>query len=117
MIPEKHCLFCRIANKEVASAILYEDADLVAFKDINPKAPVHLLIIPKKHLDDHLQLHEEDSVWLGQAHLLANRLARDLRIDGDGFRLVVNCREGAGQTVDHLHMHLLGGRAFSWPPG
>jgi histidine triad (HIT) family protein len=116
MIPQKTCLFCRIAKKEIASTILYEDEDLVAFKDVSPKAPVHFLIIPKEHLEDHLQLHEKDSGWIGRTHLLANQLAKDLRID-DGFRLVVNCRQRAGQSVDHLHMHVMGGRDFSWPPG
>lgn len=117
MIPENNCLFCHIAEKKVPSQILYEDGELVAFKDTHPKAPVHLLIIPKKHLEDHLQLNEQDSGWVGRAHLLANRLAKDQSIDAEGFRLVINCREKAGQTVNHLHMHVLGGRSFSWPPG
>jgi len=112
----KSCLFCRIVKKEIPSAIVYEDAEWVAFKDIHPQAPVHVLIVPKKHFDDHLALKDEDRNWIGGWHALASRLAKDLKIE-DGFRLVVNCKERAGQTVNHLHMHLMGGRDFSWPPG
>ena len=89
----------------------------MAIEDVNPQAPVHLLIIPKKHLEDHLGLSEADSAWMARAHLLANRLAKERKIDEEGFRLVINCRQRGGQTVNHLHMHVMGGRDFHWPPG
>ncbi|MCL4513490.1 MAG: histidine triad nucleotide-binding protein [Candidatus Eremiobacteraeota bacterium] len=110
------CVFCKIAKKEIQSDILYEDAELAAFRDVNPKAPVHVLVVPKKHLSDHYALEEKDARWVGNAHLLVNRLAKDLEIE-DGFRVVINCGEKAGQTVPHFHIHLMGGRDFHWPPG
>jgi histidine triad (HIT) family protein len=110
------CIFCGISKKEIPSTMLYEDHDLVAFRDIHPKAPVHFLVVPKKHVEDHLSLDKEDCHWIGKAHLVANQLAKDLNI-ADGFRIVINCKEKAGQTVEHFHMHVMGGRIFSWPPG
>ena len=112
----ENCIFCGIAGKRLAANLIYEDGELVAFKDISPKAPVHFLIVPRKHIDDHLALDETDCGWLGRAHLVANQLAKELGIE-DGFRVVLNCREKAGQTVGHLHMHVMGGRNFTWPPG
>lgn len=111
------CLFCRIVNKEVPSAIVYEDKEFVAFKDAFPKAPIHVLIVPRNHLEQHLALKESDVQWLGKIHLLANRLAREEKVDQEGFRLIINCGQNGGQTVNHLHMHLMGGRNFTWPPG
>jgi histidine triad (HIT) family protein len=110
------CVFCKIAQKEVQSDVLYEDTDLVAFRDVNPKAPVHILVVPKEHLSDHCALKEKDARWLGNAHILVNHLVKELQIE-DGFRLVINCGEKAGQTVPHFHIHLMGGRDFRWPPG
>lgn len=97
--------------------MIHEDDELVAFKDINPQAPVHFLIVPKKHFNDHFNLEEKDSALIGRAHLLANKLAKEMNLGNDGFRLVINCKERAGQTVNHLHVHVLGGRDFHWPPG
>lgn len=111
------CIFCKIAAQEIAVDLLYEDAEIVAFRDINPQAPVHVLIIPKKHVDNLLELSEEDDALLTGMHRVARRLARDLGVAEAGFRLVVNTRDNGGQTVHHLHFHLLGGRFMTWPPG
>ena len=109
-------IFLKIARKEIPAKIVYEDEHCVAFHDITPKAPVHVLIIPRKVIATHADLRDEDRELLGHLHLVAARLAEQLGIS-DGYRLVINCREPAGQTVPHLHMHLLGGRNFDWPPG
>ncbi len=109
-------MFCKIANGELKSEILYSDEEVVAFKDINPQAPVHVLVIPRKHISKHSEITQEDQAVIGKMHLVAKKLAEDLGIS-DGYRLVINCGERAGQTVWHLHMHLLGGREFGWPPG
>lgn len=111
------CLFCKIANKELAADIVYEDGTTLAFRDVNPQAPVHLLIIPKKHIPSLSQLSPEDRELIGHIHLVAKDLAFKEGIAEDGYRLVANCNSAAGQTVFHLHFHLLGGRNFSWPPG
>ena len=111
------CLFCRIVSKEIPAKVAYEDAEVVAFHDINPQAPSHVQIIPKRHIARVSDLTEADAVLIGKLVLVANRLAREFRIVEPGFRLVVNCNPGAGQSVYHLHMHLLGGRPLGWPPG
>jgi histidine triad (HIT) family protein len=111
------CLFCRIIKGEVKGNIVYQDNSVVAFKDINPKAPVHLLIVPRKHIATVLDLQQEDQGLIGDIFAAANQLARDQGISKDGFRIVINCGPGAGQTVFHLHFHLMGGRSMSWPPG
>ncbi len=110
------CLFCKIASKQIPAKLVYEDTDVFAFEDINPQAPTHILICPKKHFAslDHAT-PEEESV-LGKIALVAAKLARERNL-GNGYRTVVNTGTGAGQTVFHLHLHLLGGRAFHWPPG
>ena len=113
----KDCLFCKIINKEIESEMLYEDNEMVAFSDINPQAPVHVLIVPKKHISKVSDLNEENKDITSKLIFLANKLAGDLQIKDDGYRLVFNCGAKAGQEVLHLHLHLLGGRAFSWPPG
>jgi len=110
------CLFCRIASGEIPASIVYQDERVVAFRDINPQAPVHVLLIPRKVIRTHAEIGEADKELLGHLHLVAARLAEQLGL-GDGYRLVVNCRERAGQTVPHLHFHLLGGRDMTWPPG
>ena len=110
------CLFCKIVNKELPSEIVYEDDDVLAFRDIKPQAPVHILIIPKRHIETLADLTEDDEDIIGHAMFVASRLARDLGID-KGFRVVVNCGKEAGQSVFHIHMHLLGGRSLGWPPG
>jgi histidine triad (HIT) family protein len=109
-------LFLKIIRKEIPARIVHEDEQCVAFHDINPQAPVHVLIIPRKEIRTHDELGPEDRELIGHLHLVAARLARQLGLS-DGYRVVVNCREGAGQTVPHLHLHLLGGRHFGWPPG
>lgn len=113
----QECLFCRIARGEIPATILYQDDALVAFRDIQPEAPTHILIIPKTHIPDVLGLTQVDGELLGRIFTLAAELARQAGIADGGFRLVVNTGADAGQTVSHLHVHLLGGRQLGWPPG
>lgn len=109
-------LFQKIIDRQIPAKIVHEDDLSLAFHDVNPQAPVHVLVIPKKVIRTHADIADEDRELLGHLHVVAVRLAKELGI-GDGYRLVVNCEERAGQTVPHLHLHLLGGRAFTWPPG
>ncbi len=111
------CIFCRIASGRAEAKVLYEDELAVAFEDIRPQAPVHVLVIPKKHIPNNLALTEEDAPLVGHLFLVANRIAKEKGIAERGFRLVTNCNSEAGQTVFHLHLHLLGGRLMHWPPG
>ena len=111
------CLFCKIAAGEIPSTKVHEDENLLAFEDINPASPVHVLIIPKEHLASIQDIGERHKDLIGEIHLLANRIARERGLSEKGYRIVNNCKEDGGQTVDHLHFHLLGGRAFTWPPG
>ncbi|MDK2860913.1 MAG: histidine triad family protein [Thermodesulfobacterium sp.] len=111
------CIFCKIVKKEIPSKVVYEDEKVVAFHDINPQAPYHILVIPKKHLSTLLDLTEEDKDLIGHIYLVINKLAKDLGFAERGYRVVVNCKEEAGQTVFHLHFHLLAGRTMGWPPG
>ncbi|MCR1897851.1 histidine triad nucleotide-binding protein [Irregularibacter muris] len=113
----KECLFCKIANKEIPSEFLYEDDKVVAFKDIDPQAPVHILIIPKAHYDSILDIVDKEGDLVGHIHKVATKLAKDWGVAEKGFRLVNNCGEDGGQSVKHLHYHLLGGRNLQWPPG
>jgi histidine triad (HIT) family protein len=110
------CLFCKIARKEILAKIVYEDADVFAFEDISPQAPTHILICPKKHFASLNDAIDEDQSILGKLHLVAAQLARERNLL-EGYRTVINSGGGAGQSVFHLHVHLLGGRAFRWPPG
>jgi histidine triad (HIT) family protein len=109
------CLFCRIVNKEIPAAVVYEDDELIAFNDISPRAPVHILIIPKVHIKSTDEINVDNKEIAGKLVAAASSLARQKALEG--YRLVFNCNESAGQTVFHLHLHLLGGRDFSWPPG
>jgi histidine triad (HIT) family protein len=109
-------IFLKIIDKEIPAKIAYEDDRCLAFHDIGPKAPVHVLIIPKKVIPTHADITEDDAALIGHLHVVAAKLAAQLGI-ADGYRLVINCKEPAGQSVPHLHLHLLGGRAFTWPPG
>jgi histidine triad (HIT) family protein len=109
-------LFQKIIDRKIPADIVYEDDQCLAFRDINPQAPVHVLVIPRKVIRTHADITKEDQAMLGHLHLVAARLAEQLGVS-DGYRLVLNCKEGAGQTVPHLHLHLLGGRTFHWPPG
>lgn len=111
------CLFCRIAGGQIPAKIAYEDPDLIAFHDINPQAPVHLQIIPRRHIARVSEAAEADAPLLAKLIFTANRLARELKISEPGYRIVINCNPGAGQSVYHLHLHLLGGRPMRWPPG
>ena len=111
------CLFCKIIDGQIDSDIVYEDNKVIAFKDINPQAPTHILIVPKKHISTLLDLEEEDNQLIGHIYQVANELAKEEGIAEDGFRVVSNCKEAGGQTVFHIHYHLLGGRDLQWPPG
>lgn len=111
------CLFCGIVDGKVKGNIVYQDGSVVAFRDINPKAPVHILIVPQKHIASVLDLQGEDRELIGEIFTVASKLARDNGVSQDGFRVVVNCGPNAGQSVDHIHFHLLGGRLLGWPPG
>jgi histidine triad (HIT) family protein len=111
------CLFCRISAKKIPADIIYEDSEAVAFNDINPKAPVHVLIVPKKHISTSLDITDEDNVLVGHLFRLAGQIAKEKGIAERGFRLVMNTNTDAGQTVFHIHLHLLGGRQMHWPPG
>lgn len=111
------CLFCRVAARTLKAEIVAEEDGLLAFTDIHPQAPTHLLIIPAVHVATVADVTPQHSALLGRAILLANRLARERGLEQSGYRLVINCGAGAGQSVWHLHIHLLGGRTFQWPPG
>jgi histidine triad (HIT) family protein len=111
------CVFCNIVEKKRPAKIIYEDELIMAFEDINPQAPVHVLVIPKKHIPTSLDIKEEDNKLIGSLFQVANKIANDRGIAGRGFRLVINCNREAGQTVFHMHLHLLGGRVMYWPPG
>jgi len=111
------CLFCGIADGKIKANLVYQDQAVLAFKDISPKAPVHILIIPRKHIVSVLDLDANDGAVIGQIFQVAGRLAREQGIAESGFRVVANSGADAGQSVFHLHYHLLGGRQMSWPPG
>jgi|SRR3989339_949250 len=103
------CIFCKIAQKEIPTELLYEDEDVIAFNDIAPKSPVHILIVPKKHIDSVNNLEEENKELLGKLVLVAKDIAKEKGISGTGYRLIFNTGRDAGQTVDHIHLHLMGG--------
>jgi histidine triad (HIT) family protein len=112
-----HCLFCRIVSGAIPAKKLFEDDIAVAFADINPQAPTHVLVVPRKHIATLDDLTEDDSLLIGQTLVRASQIARSLELSSEGYRTVINNGEAAGQTVFHIHIHLLGGRNFSWPPG
>ena len=111
------CLFCKIANKELAAKILFEDDHLVAFSDIHPAAPTHALVIPKRHFVSLNEAVPADAELLGRLVLAAQRVAREAKISDSGWRVVINNGAHAGQSVFHVHVHVLGGRSMAWPPG
>jgi histidine triad (HIT) family protein len=111
------CIFCRIARHEAPADVVFEDGDLLAFRDIDPKAPVHILLIPKKHIESLETVGAEDQALFGKMVVAARDLARKEGVAPDGYRLVINTNRGAGQSVWHLHLHLMGGRPLGWPPG
>ena len=110
-------LFTKIINREIPADIVYEDDEIIAFNDINPQAPVHVLIVPKKEITTLNDLELDDQEIIGKMFLTAKKLAVKLNIDKTGYRTVFNCNEHGGQTVFHIHLHLLGGRQLVWPPG
>ena len=112
----KDNIFQKIIDKQIPAAIVHEDEKCLAFKDINPQAPVHVLIIPRKVIPTHADLTDADRDLLGHLHLVAVKLAKQLGL-ADGYRVVINCHDRGGQMVPHLHLHLLGGRQMTWPPG
>jgi histidine triad (HIT) family protein len=111
------CLFCKIINKAIPATVVHEDEHVLAFRDISPKAPAHLLVIPKKHISTINDIQEDDKNLLGHMIFTAKQLAQTEGLAEDGYRLVMNCNEDGGQTVFHIHLHVLGGRQMTWPPG
>ena len=111
----ENCLFCKIIRREIPSEILFENENVLAFRDINPQAPEHILIIPKQHISSPAEINDSNSSIAGALVSAAAEIAKDKL--PEGYRLVFNCGEIAGQTVFHLHLHLLGGRTLNWPPG
>lgn len=114
---DPNCLFCKIIKGEIPAKLAYEDEQVVAFYDINPQAPFHLLIVPRRHIATTLDLTAADNALIGHVYTVAGTLARTFGFADDGFRVVNNCNAAAGQTVWHIHFHLLGGRNLTWPPG
>jgi histidine triad (HIT) family protein len=111
------CLFCKMVGREIEPDVVFEDDEVLAFNDIDPQAPTHVLIIPKKHIATLNDVGEEDVALMGRLHRIAAELARQRGFAEDGYRVVMNCNEQGGQSVYHIHMHLMGGRRFSWPAG
>jgi len=111
------CLFCKIIDGDIPSDKVYEDKHVYAFRDINPVAPLHVLIIPRQHISMINDVTENDAETMGRLFVAAAKIAKELGITEDGYRTVMNCGEAAGQTVFHVHLHLLAGRELSWPPG
>lgn len=111
------CIFCKIVSKEIPAKIVFENERIIAFEDINPQAPTHILIIPKKHIPYISELSEEDISLVGELIYTAKKIAKEKGLEKDGYRLVFNNGKNAGQEVFHIHLHLLGGRVFRWPPG
>ena len=111
------CVFCKIINGEIPSKIIYEDEELIAFDDLDPQAPIHFLVIPKKHIESTASLEEADSYLIGKIFLAIKKIAEEKGISESGYRIVNNIGEDGGQTVKHLHFHVLGDRSLQWPPG
>ncbi len=111
------CLFCRIIAGTIPARIVFEDRDAIAFEDINPQAPVHVLVVPRKHISTTLAMTDEDRTLIGRLFQIANEIAAQKGVAERGFRLVMNTNPEAGQTVYHIHLHVLGGRHMQWPPG
>lgn len=112
-----NCLFCKIIKGEIPSSKVYEDDKVFAFKDIDPKAPVHILIVPKEHISTLNELNEKNATVISHIFTVAASLAKEFDVADSGYRVVSNCGENGGQSVFHIHFHLLGGRSLSWPPG
>lgn len=114
---ESDCLFCKIVSGEMDADVVYEDDNVLAFRDINPQAPTHVLVVPRKHVATINDLEADDAATVGALFLAAKKIAAEEGVADDGYRVTMNCNEGAGQSVFHIHLHLLGGRSFRWPPG
>ena len=114
---EKDCIFCKIVKGEMKTRIVYENNATLAFEDIEPKAPTHILVIPKQHIEKLTDLNQQNKPIISELVMAANEVARQNNITGSGYRLVLNCGPDAGQAVFHIHLHLLGGRKMCWPPG
>ncbi|CDI50209.1 histidine triad nucleotide-binding protein [Clostridium tetani] len=113
----ENCIFCKIVKGDIPSEKVYEDELILAFKDISPSAPTHVLVIPKKHIKNLNELSDNDAKIISHIYIKIKELAQQLDINEKGYRVVTNCGEQGGQTVDHIHFHLLGGRNLQWPPG
>ena len=113
----ENCLFCKIAGGQISAKIVYQDQDVVAFADINPQAPQHVLLIPRRHIASMTDITPEDGALLASIYMVATKIARELGIAESGFRFLTNVGPDSGQSVFHLHFHLLGGRKLAWPPG
>jgi histidine triad (HIT) family protein len=111
------CIFCEIVHRRMKSDIVYEDEDLVVFNDINPQAPLHALIVPRKHIESIHDVQPEDAALISNMVLIVKKIAEKYKVTEDGYRLVLNHGINGGQTIPHLHMHILGGRRMIWPPG
>jgi len=111
------CLFCKMVSGEIKPDTIYEDDEVLGFRDLNPQAPTHVLVVPKTHISTINDLEDNHSALVGKLYLAAKKIAADEGIADDGYRTVMNCNAGAGQTVFHLHLHVLGGRPMGWPPG
>lgn len=111
------CLFCKIIDGEISADIVHESENALAFRDINPKAPTHVLIIPRRHINTINDIEPGDEALVGSLFSVARTIASDEGLADDGYRVVMNCNEAAGQSVFHIHLHLLGGRRMNWPPG
>ncbi|QQS54273.1 MAG: histidine triad nucleotide-binding protein [Candidatus Competibacteraceae bacterium] len=111
------CIFCKIAAGEIPADIVYDDGEVLAFRDINPEAPIHLLLIPRRHIATLNALSEADAALVGRLYLAGKQIAAELGVAESGYRTVINCNRDAGQLVFHVHMHLLAGRELGWPPG
>jgi histidine triad (HIT) family protein len=116
-VGRENCVFCQIADKQIASEMIFEDNDLVAFHDINPQAPSHILIVPKKHIQNLSSVEDEDIPLVGKMLDVARKIAKENHFGEKGFRVALNEGKDGGQTIFHLHMHLLSGRRLVWPPG
>ena len=112
-----HCVFCKIVAGETPAATVYDDDQVLAFRDIQPEAPIHIIIIPKRHIATLNDLTPADAELIGRMHLAARQVALDLGVAESGYRTLINCNRDAGQYVFHVHMHLLAGRNLGWPPG
>ncbi len=114
---KEDCIFCKIIKKQIPCDLVYEDDKVIAFNDISPQAPIHVIIIPRQHIEDLNSIKQESSEVIGHIFMVVREIAKKLGVAENGYRIVSNCGEQGGQTVQHIHFHLLGGRMLQWPPG